>query len=78
MSRKLLITPAETPFGDHHPLVKRVDAFLEGKLSTNEIVLLAQDIVEDGSVFNWGQHIFDLVSHCVSQGLCTLTGRYQQ
>lgn len=78
MTRKLNITPAEVPFGNHHPLTKRVDAFLEGKMTPNEIVLLAQDIIEDGSVFNWGQHVYDLVNHCVNQNLCMLTAGYKQ
>lgn len=60
------------------PLVHRVDLLLAKKLTTNEIVLLAQDIIENGSVMNWGQNVYDVVVHCVNQRLCTLTGIYTQ
>lgn len=62
------------PFGDHHPLTRRVDDLLAKKLSTNEIVVLAQDIIDNGSVVNWGQNVYDVVNHCVNQRLCTLPG----
>lgn len=66
------------PFGNHSPLVRRVDDLLAKKLTTNEIVLLAQDIIEDGSIPNWGQNVYDVVVHCVNQRLCTLTMMYKQ
>lgn len=66
------------PFGAHHPLTRRVDDLLAKKLTTNEIVLLAQDIIEDGSIVNWGQNVYDVVLHCLNQRLCTLTAAYKQ
>ena len=73
-----MTAPTIPPFGNHNPLVHRVDLLLAKKLTTNEIVLLAQDIIENGSVMNWGQNVYDVVNHCVNQRLCTLTGIYTQ
>ena len=60
------------PFGDHHPLVRRVDDLLAKKLTTNEIVILCQDIIDSGTVVNWGQNVYDCVVHCVNQKLCKI------
>lgn len=62
---------------DHNPLVHRVDQLLANKLTTNEIVLLCQDIIENGSIAGWGQNVYNLVVHCINQRLCTLMGAYQ-
>jgi len=64
------------PFGNHNLLVYRVDQLLANKLTINEIVVLAQDIIDDGTVVNWGRNVYDVVVHCVNQRLCTLTGMY--
>ena len=71
-----------TPFGAHHPLTRRVDDLLAKKLSTNEIVILVQEIVEDKLVIDpirfWGPNVYDIVVHYVNQRLCTLTAPYAQ
>mgnify|MGYP001568242434 CR=1 FL=1 len=67
-----------SPFGNHSPLVRRVDDLLAKKLTTNEIVILCQDLIDSGTVVNWGQNVYDVVVHCLNQRLCTLTEAYKQ
>lgn len=67
-----------SPFGNHHPLIRRVDDLLAKKLTTNEIVVLVQDIIDSGTIVNWGQNVYDLVVHCVNQRLCTLIEAHKQ
>ncbi|MHB8388008.1 MAG: hypothetical protein ACYDBH_00335 [Acidobacteriaceae bacterium] len=57
---------------------RRIEAFFNGKLDINECVILAQDVVEAGATRDYGLHVWDLVFHCIEQGLCTITGRYKQ
>ena len=58
-------------FAEPHPLLHKVEALQKGELSTNEIVLLCQDIVERDEAISWGQHVYNLILHCVTQNLCT-------
>ena len=58
--------------------LKRVEDFFDGKLSPNDMAVLAQDVVEAGLVFGLGPDIHRLVVHCVNNNLCTITGAYKQ
>jgi hypothetical protein len=63
-------------FAKPHPMLHRIEALQKGKLTTNEITLLCQEIIEAREVHLWGQNVYDLVAHNVACGLCTLTGGY--
>jgi len=63
-------------FAEPHPLLHRIEALQKGKLTTNEITLLCQDLIERGEVMAWGMNVYNLVAHHVQQNLCTLTGGY--
>lgn len=63
-------------FATPHPLLLRIEALQKGELDTNAIVQLCQDVIEAREVHLWGQNVYDLVTHCVRQNLCTLTGGY--
>lgn len=63
-------------FAAPHPLLHRIEALQKGKLTTNEITLLCQEIIEAREIHLWGQNVYDLVVHNVGCGLCTLTGGY--
>lgn len=53
----------------------RLEAFAEGGLDSNEIVLLMQDLIEIGAFPSLSSQFFFCAQHCVEQGLCTVTGR---
>lgn len=53
----------------------RYDEFAEGKLDTNHIVVLMQDLIEAGLLSALPQDVFVLASHCVANGLCHVTSR---
>lgn len=59
-------------FAEPHPLLRRVEALQKGELSTNEIVLLCQDVIERNEILAWGQNVYNLIVHMVNQNLCTL------
>ena len=63
-------------FAQPHPMLHRIEALQQGKLNTNEIVLLCQDVIEAGEIHMWGPSVYNLIVHCVGQNLCTLTGGY--
>ena len=65
-------------FAEPHPLLHRIEALQKGKLTTNEIALLCQDIIEAREIHLWGLNVYNLVVHHVSQNLCTLTGGYAE
>ena len=37
-------------FAQPHPMLHRIEALQQGKLNTNEIVLLCQDVIEAGEI----------------------------
>ena len=53
----------------------RVEAFLNGELSLNEIVVLMQDIIEAGVLPALPPSVYNMAAHCVEAGFCTVTGR---
>lgn len=65
-----------TSINPHSPLTRRIEMLQTDKLSTNEIVVLVQDIIDAEEVFNWGQNVYNLVVHCCKENLCTLRGKY--
>jgi hypothetical protein len=71
------VSQSSPDFATPHPLLRRIEALQKGKLSTNEITILAQDMIDAGEVMNWGKNVFDIVSHCVVQNLCTLPPKSQ-
>lgn len=56
----------------------RIEQFFDGKLSINELVILAQDAIDSGGFVKYGPHLYYLVLHCSTQGLCRATGMYLQ
>lgn len=65
-------------FAEPHPMLYRIEALQKGKLTTNEITLLCQDVIEAREIHLWGQNVYNLVVHQVGCGLCTLTGGYTE
>lgn len=56
----------------------RLQAFLDGKLDTNDIVLLMQEVIETQVISVLPPEFLACAVHCVNQGLCTTYGRYLQ
>ena len=55
----------------------RIDAYFRGELSSQELVLFAQDAIEVGAT-RCDPGLYCVARHCVDQGLCTENGRLLQ
>lgn len=56
----------------------RVEKFFDGKLTCQELVLFAQDVIEAQQVFSLGPRVYRLAHSFVEQRICTVTGSYLQ
>lgn len=56
--------------------MSRIEAFVRGELSTNEIVLLMWDIVEAGVLPQLPYPFADCVSHLIRQNLLVVSPKY--
>jgi hypothetical protein len=53
----------------------RVKDFVQGRLDIDDMVLLAQDVIEAGVLPSLSVKFFTLAQHMVDRRLCTCTGR---
>lgn len=70
--------PGEQPTLEYGARVnpRRVMAMFDGELDCQELVTLAQDVLEAGSAADLGPAVYRLVVHCATQKLLTTNGRY--
>ena len=59
-------------FRYHSTLARDVDAFQAGAMDTNQIVRFAQDLIDAREITSWGPRAYELVVHCLREGLATV------
>jgi hypothetical protein len=70
------VIPPDYVMGYHAPLdPHRVEDFFNGKLSSQELVTFAQDVIESGEAMLRGPNVHRLCWHMLDMNLCTLPGR---